>query len=232
MPIAVAQPVGETDSYDQQKFVALEVPASKARFLVDRKALLTFSKLARDLLEHAGDDEVIPLDNAHCTAESVALFATWVNHHADANSLVTKISYPLAPGELSNVFASWDLEYIHEHLVPQGNMKNHKMLYLVAGVAVFLGVTILQELCCGYMAWHVREATEQSKSAGAPTGTAVVRSWFGLDGDFSDAELKGIVQKFRWCRSVDYNQLEKDSEEAHELLQKKKSEAAAVAATA
>lgn len=218
--IALVQPVAEGEQFDQEKYVALEHAASKKSFLVERKGLMTYSKLARDLLENAGSDESIPLDNPHCTEESIALFATWVNHHSNADSIVTRITYPLAPGDLSSIFASWDLAFIHEHLVPNGDMKMHKKLYLVAGVAVYLGVTILQELCCGYMAWHVRDATEKSKTAGAPTPTAVVRSWFGHSGDFEDNELKAIVQKFRWCRSVDYNQLEKESSEAHDLVNK------------
>mmetsp|Transcript_1146 Transcript_1146/g.3751 ORF Transcript_1146/g.3751 Transcript_1146/m.3751 type:complete len:227 (-) Transcript_1146:174-854(-) len=223
--IEVAKPI-EGD-FDQEQLVALEHTASGKRFTVDRKALMTYSKLARDLLENASSDESIPLDNPHCTEESIALFATWINHHAHPDSIVTKITYPLAPGEPSSIFASWDLQFITEHLVPGGDMRNHKKLYLVAGVAVYLGVTILQELCCGYMAWHVRDATEKSKQSGAPTPTSVVRSWFGMDGDFEDAELRAIVQKFRWCRSVDYNQLEKESAEAHELVGADRRKAAA-----
>jgi hypothetical protein len=230
MPIEVDKPITTTEAYDCEKYVALDHTNSGKRWLVDRKGLLSFSKLARDLLESSSNEEVVPLDNPHCTECSVAHFATWVNHHASPESIITRISYPLAPGELSSVFASWDLGFIHEHLVPNGDMKNHKELYLLAGVAVYLGVTILQELCCGYLAWHVREATEKSKEAGAPTPTAVIRTWFGLQDDFSDTELKGIVQKFKWCRSVDYNQLEKDSEEAHELVQNQRAPPKPIAA--
>jgi len=48
----------------------------------------------------------------------------------------------------------------------------------------------------------------------------VVRSWFGMDGDFTEDELKGIVEKYKWCRDVDYNQIEKDSEDAHDFATK------------
>jgi len=228
MSLELPQPLAAGASVDTAKFVVLEtVTDDKQRFAVNREGLLRLSKLARQLLETASEDEAIPLDNPHCTNDAVACFVAWVNHHSEQGSLLTKVTYPLPSGELGNVFAEWDLKFIETHLVPGGDMKNHRKLYYLASLAVYLGVTILQEMCCAYFAWHIRKATEDSKTAGNPTPTAVVRSWFGLEGDFSDEELKGIVEKFKWCRDVDYNQLEKDSEDAHEMAQQNQAPAAA-----
>jgi hypothetical protein len=224
MAIQLAVPQ-DTDNYDKSKWVALVTTTGK-KYLVDRVMLMTVSKLAQGLLENASDEESIPLDNPHCTDKSVASFATWLNHHSDPTSVMTRITYPLPAGDLSVVFPLWDLEFIHEHLVPGGDMKNHKDLYMLAGLSVYLGVTTLQEMCCAYFAWHIRDITEKAKDEGAPSATTVVRSWFGLTGDFTEAEMKELVEKFRWTREVDYNQLEKDCDEAHERIVKKRQETA------
>ena len=223
-PIVVATPLAAEATFDHDKFVAL-VTTTGNKFIVDRGMLITVSNLARGLLENASADEAIPLDNAHCTDKSVAHFATWLNHHADPTSILTRATYPLPTGDLNVIFPSWDLQFIHEHLVPGGNMKNHKELYMLAGLSVYLGVTTLQEMCCAYFGWHIRDITEKAKEDGAPSSTAVVRSWFGLEGDYTEQEMKDLIEKFRWCREVDYNQLEKDCDDAHERIIKKRSEA-------
>jgi uncharacterized membrane protein len=217
---ALPQPIAEDAEFDATNNVVLVASDSKERFLVSRQGLMRFSKLARGLLEQAGDDEPLPLDNPHCTADTVKAFVVWVNKHADKDVALTKISYPLASGELSAIFTDWDLQFIQTALVPGGDMKQNKALYFLAGLSVYLNVVILQEMCCAYFAWHIRKATDDSKAEGAPTATAVVRSWFGMDGDFTEDELKGIVEKYKWCRDVDYNQIEKDSEDAHEFATK------------
>jgi len=228
-PIKIATPHPADAPFDHDKFVAL-VTTSGTKYLVDRGMLMTVSNLARTLLETASNEEAIPLENPHCTESSVAHFATWINHHAEPMSIMTRITYPLPTGDLPVIFPSWDLQFIHEHLVPQGNMLNHKELYMLAGLSVYLGVTTLQEMCCAYFAWHIRSVTEKAKESGAPTVTAAVRKWFNLDGDFTEDEMKDLVEKFRWCREVDYNQLEKDCDDAHERVLKRRADGSSGAA--
>ena len=217
---ALPQPLADDADFDKTANVVLVASDTKKRFLVSRAGLMRFSKLVRGLLESADEDEPLPLDNPHYTEETVQNFIVWVNKHAPSDVALTKISYPLASGDLSAIFTDWDLQYIHKLLVPGGDMKQNKKLYFLAGLSVYLNVVILQEMCCAYFAWHIRKATDDSKADGAPTATAVVRSWFGMDGDFTEDELKGIVEKYKWCRDVDYNQIEKDSEDAHDFATK------------
>ena len=214
------EPLADDAEFDQAANVVLVASDTKQRFLVSRQGLMRFSKLARSLLESADESEPLPLDNPHCTADTVRAFIVWVNKHADKDVALTKISYPLASGELSAIFTDWDLQFIQTVLVPGGDMKQNKNLYFLAGLSVYLNVVILQECTCAYFAYNIRKATDESKAEGAPTATQVVRSWFGMDGDFTEEELKGIVEKYKWCRDVDYNQIEKDSEDAHEFATK------------
>ena len=218
--VTAAEPIAEGTEYDQKANVALIPKGSEKKYLVSRQGLMRFSKLARNLLENADESEPLQLDNPHCTEDTVSAFAVWVNKHASLDVAVSKITYPLAAGELKDIFTDWDLQFVHALLVPGGDMRQNKNLFALAGLSVYLNVTILQELCCGYFAWWIRKVTDDSKADGAPTATAVVRSWFGLEGDFTEDELKGIVEKYKWCKEVDYNQIEKDSEEAHDFAAK------------
>lgn len=210
LPTAVA--VGAT-SYDVAKQVLL-LPGNDASegYLVDRAGLLRLSKVARNVLEAAADDEPLPLDNAHCTPSAIARFAVWVNHHAAPGASLTRVSYPLPVGDLELIFEPWDLEFIQTLLVPAGDMTNSRELFAMMGVAVYLGCFVLLEAACGYLSWHVRRVSESSNG----TPTEAVRAWFGMAGDFSDAELRSITEKHQWCKNIDPTQLEEDSEEAHQ----------------
>jgi hypothetical protein len=96
-------------------------------------------------------------------------------------------------------------------------MTRCRPLYMLAGLAAFLDIVALRDLCAAYVAWHVRQAADAYDAAvtsmeavrnGVPRGTrtptAAVRSWFGRRGDYTDAELRALLRKFEWCRHVNY----------------------------
>lgn len=200
---------------DATEQVVLVAKDTGARFAVDRKTLVRFAAVPRSLLEGADDEEELPLDNDHCTEVTVAALALWLEHHKAPDAKQTRVKFPLVEGPLDKTFDEWDLQFIEKHLVPGGDMKQNKNLYFLVGLAAYLDVILLRDMCCAYFAWHVRKASDDWKSNDGMTPTAVVRSWFGLEGDYSEDELKGLLEKYRWCRDVDYNKVETDSYEAH-----------------
>jgi hypothetical protein len=203
--------------------VTLQVNGSSRGSIVDRAALLRFSTLARNLLDD--DIHCLPLQDTHYEESTVAVLALWLEHHQDPTVRQTRVTFPLSGGALADVFEPWDLAFIEKHLVPGGVMTNHAALYHLIGLATYLDIRILHETCCAYFAWQVECATRDwqwrvrppnaTTLTNAPTPTAVVRSWFGLEGDYSAAEADELMEQYRWCRALDYNSVEQVSFDAH-----------------
>jgi hypothetical protein len=198
---------------DGQPPVLLSVVRSGTRFAAPRSSLLRFSRVAASILDGAADDEELPLDNPHCTDDSLAHYVTWLTVHVTCDE-VTRVPVPLPDASKASIFGAADLAFIETYLVPSGDMKRASALFNFMGLSVFLGSQISLELATGYLAFKVREASE-TLGAGV-TPTAAVRQWFGLDGDFSATEMKTLADKYRWCKNIDHTQLERDSQEAHD----------------
>ena len=209
------KPLAEDASVNAEEQVVLISNDTKARFAVDRKTLVRFAVVPRNLLEGAEEEEPLPLDNDHCTEPTVAALALWLEHHKPADVKQTRVKFPLADGDLDKTFDAWDLDFIQTHLVPGGDMKDNKQLYFLVGLAAYLDIIVLRDMCCAYFAWHVRKVSDDWKQNDAVTPTQAVRGWFGLEGDYTEDELKELMEKYKWCRDVDYNKVETDSYEAH-----------------
>lgn len=205
--------------------VILRVMQSGNRFAAPRTSLLRFSSVAANMLEDAGDDEELPLMNNHCTDDSVSRFIAWLLVHAKPEARLTRVQVPLPEEPLGMIFSPDDLAFIEEALVPKGNMRCGAALFMFLGVSVFLGAQIPQEIAAGYLAWKVREAGKQPQKS----ATTVIRSWFGLHGDFTGDEKRAIADKYQWCRNVDHTQLERLSREAYEHADSLKPAAAGTA---
>ena len=209
-PIYPQRPIAACGvKYNRKESVAVIPIGSDKKYLVSREGLLRFSKLARDLLQDAEWDEPLQLNNPHCTEECVSAFAVWINKHASLEVPVRRISFPLPSGELHDIFMDWDLQFVHSLLVPGGDMRQSKTLCAFAGLSKYLNIPILQELCCGYFAWWIRKVADDSKDGGPPV-PAVVGSWFGIEGNVTEDELKGFMEKYAFIS--DCSQIEKDSE--------------------
>lgn len=192
----------------------------ETKFAVRRRGLSAFSKLFRDLSGSGiAEDEPFPLDNYHCTPEMVAKMALWINYHDDHPEIkITKVSYPLALGELKDCFEEWDLQFLETYIAPGGDMKAARDVYALGGVAVYISANILMELAAAYFSWHVRKVYEDSRKEGAPTATSVMRQkWFGLDGDFTEEEMKKILDEHPWHKDVDYVSMENQRDDAHRI---------------
>jgi hypothetical protein len=213
-PLPTALAAGKVPQ-DTRAQVVLVAKDTSARFAVDRATLVRFAVVPRNLLDGADDTEELPLENEHCTEATVAALALWLEHHRPAGVPVTRIDYPIAEGPLAQCFDEWDLRFIEAHLVPGGDMTKTAALYYLAGTACYLDIPILREMCCGYLSWHVRQAAIDAKGIdGAPTATAVVRSWFGKP-DVTPEERNQVLRDHTWARDYDYKELEKQGGDAH-----------------
>lgn len=202
-------------SHDGQVRAVLQVISSGTCFAVDRTGLRRLSTLADMLLADAADDEILPLDNVHCTDETVAAFCHWVDLHSAPDAPpVTRIPIPIPTQDKTTLFIPVDLDFIETMLVPRGDMTQGRLLYPFMGMAVFLGSQLALELATGYLAWQTKQssltATEDTPVA------ATVREWFGLEGrGLKRQEESEIAVKYQWCKNIDHARLEEMSEEAH-----------------
>ena len=91
-------------------------------------------------------------------------------------------------------------------------------VYFIAITASFLQAQLLVELCSGIFAFHIREAELESRPVQAPSGESVVRSWFGLPGEFSAQERQLVLEQNKDLRDPQgiLEKIKEMSEEAHD----------------
>ena len=215
------------------------------KFAINRKAALAHSPLIRDLMEFPDEESVesaseVPLCHEDCTPWAVQICATFVNHHRTPRQLsslridpITTTSIPDDPSDRPRPAAvltqrpsdisDWDWSLFHEHVVPDGDMVKHSAkLFELAKCADFVNIVFLRQLISAYLAFQLRVCVDTARSATGKaaglTSTALIRKWFGLDGDFTNAELKNLLSDFRSVRNISADAYDEERRQVLERL--------------
>ncbi len=204
--LRVPAPITGAENFDTAKACIVSSNDGSARFLCSKQGLVRFSRLYR-ALSQASDVDELTLRTAGATAEITALVCAWINHYGEeaVTETPSRVSYPLQPGTTIACFLSneYDKQFVEQLLFQSsgtGIAGNCGRIYGLAVTAAFLQAQILVELCSGVFAFFIREAEMQSRPVQAPSGESVIRSWFGLSGEFSATERQLILEQNRDLR--------------------------------
>lgn len=199
-------PLSGNEVFDTERAIVVIANDGVTKFLASKNGLVRFSKLYR-ALSQASDIEELPLRCNAASPEITALVCAWINHYAEeggVSEMPSRVAYPLQPGTSLSCFLSndYDVQFVEQLLFREtGRIAGScGRLYGLAITAAFLQCQILVELCSGVFAFHIREAELGSRPVQAPSGESVVRSWFGLSGEFSQQERSLILEQNRDLR--------------------------------
>jgi hypothetical protein len=172
---------GTMTSSNRQSPPPLEVSASGGNVITDLPVL----QAVQQYLEHYGTS----------ASKREGSSSSSGAHSSVAPSVIPT---PL-PGDLRHYVSPWELAFIHDTLLVDGDPWQHTKLIYVLSVAARLGIESLQQLLSS---WCADQIVALSKNKSSMEAAEAVRSFFGLPNEWTPEETQHLEKEMEYFDSL------------------------------